>query len=232
MLVIAALTGNFRSIIIFSIIILVHELGHFLTGYILGWKCINIHLYPYGGCSNFDVDINVNLWEELLVLMMGPVVQVVFVYLISFFVDNYNLELFQRYSLWILCFNMLPVYPLDGGKLINLFLCKFMSYYKANQITIYISYFIFISCFLVVIFFDFHFTMFLILILLGLNLFKEIKNLLLCYNRFLFERYIKNYNFKKIKSIIRLKQMKRDTLHIISNIPEKEYLKRYFTAFY
>ena len=86
-LLLSALTGYFRSIIIFSIIILVHELGHFLTAYLLGWKCIRIDLYPYGGCSKFNVDINIPLWEELLVLVMGPLIQLIFVYIISKFVD-------------------------------------------------------------------------------------------------------------------------------------------------
>ena len=196
---------------------------------ILGWKCIRITLYPYGGCSQFDVDINIPLWQELLVLIMGPITQIVFIYIIKYFVDTSNYILFERYSRWILYFNMLPIYPLDGGKLINLILCRFISYYYAFQITIYISYFLFLSCFLTIIFFNFNLVLFLIFILLGVALLKEMKKSLLYYQLFLYERYLNDYPFKRIKKIQRLKEMKRGTFHMISNVSEKEYLHKYFT---
>ena len=196
---------------------------------ILGWKCIQITLYPYGGCSQFDVDINIPLWQELLVLIMGPITQIVFIYIIKYFVDTSNYILFERYSRWILYFNMLPIYPLDGGKLINLILCRFISYYYAFQITIYISYFLFLSCFLTIIFFNFNLVLFLIFILLGVTLLKEMKKSLLYYQRFLYERYLNDYSFKRIKKIEKLKEMKRGTFHMISNVSEKEYLHKYFT---
>ena len=196
---------------------------------ILGWKCIRITLYPYGGCSQFDVDINIPLWQELLVLIMGPITQIVFIYIIKYFVDTSNYILFERYSRWILYFNMLPIYPLDGGKLINLILCRFISYYYAFQITIYISYFLFLSCFLTIIFLDFNLVLFLIFILLGVTLLKEMKKSLLYYQRFLYERYLNDYSFKRIKKIEKLKEMKRGTFHMISNVSEKEYLHKYFT---
>lgn len=196
---------------------------------ILGWKCIQITLYPYGGCSQFDVDINIPLWQELLVLIMGPITQIVFIYIIKYFVDTSNYILFERYSRWILYFNMLPIYPLDGGKLINLILCRFISYYHAFQITIYISYFLFLSCFLTIIIFNFNLVLFLIFILLGVTLLKEMKKSLLYYQRFLYERYFNDYPFKRIKKIEKLKEMKRGTFHMISNVSEKEYLHKYFT---
>lgn len=196
---------------------------------ILGWKCIRITLYPYGGCSQFDVDINIPLWQELLVLIMGPITQIVFIYIIKYFVDTSNYILFEKYSRWILYFNMLPIYPLDGGKLINLILCRFISYYYAFQITIYISYFLFLSCFLTIIFLDFNLVLFLIFILLGVTLLKEMKKSLLYYQRFLYERYLNDYSFKRIKKIEKLKEMKRGTFHMISNVSEKEYLHKYFT---
>lgn len=198
---------------------------------ILGWKCIRITLYPYGGCSQFDVDINIPLWQELLVLIMGPITQIVFIYIIKYFVDTSNYMLFERYSRWILYFNMLPIYPLDGGKLINLILCRFISYYYAFQITIYISYFLFLSCFLTIIFLDFNLVLFLIFILLGVTLLKEMKKSLLYYQRFLYERYLNDYSFKRIKKIEKLKEMKRGTFHMISNVSEKEYLHKYLLLF-
>ena len=106
---------------------------------------------------------------------MGPITQIIFIYIVKHFIDSSNYILFERYSRWILYFNMLPIYPLDGGKLINLILCRFISYYKAFQITIYTSYFLFLSCFLTINLLNFNLVLFLTFFLLGITLFKEIK---------------------------------------------------------
>lgn len=158
---------------------------------------------------------------------MGPIFQVLFIWILGKFIDSYNLIIFERYSKWILMFNLLPIYPLDGGKLIYIILGRFFSYYKSLQVTIYFSYFIFLILVLVIAFFYQQFTLFLIFTLLGFNLFKEIKKTTDYYYRFLFERYINEYHFKRIKKIAKLNNMKRDTFHIISSISEKDYLTRY-----
>lgn len=196
--------------------------------YLLGWKCIGIELYPYGGCSNFDVDVNVSLHQELLVLIMGPIMQIVFIALIGNFVDSKDFILFERYSNWILMFNLLPIYPLDGGKLLNIILGIFLSFYRSYQITLCVSYFLFVAIFMIVSFLKFNLVLVLIFGLLGFNLIKEIKRSSFYYHRFLLERYLNKYDFRRSKKINNLKQMKRDTIHTILNIPEKEYFIRHF----
>ena len=222
MVLISFITGHFKNIFYFTLIVLIHELGHSMTGLIFKFKLKRIEIYPYGGCSKLEYDINTQLIKEFIVLIMGPLMQIVFIYVIRYFVDSSNLVLFERYSRWILYFNLLPIFPLDGGKLINLVLCKFISYYKSYQITIYLSYFLFLSCLLVIIFFHFNLILFLIFIVFGVTLFREIKKTSFYYHRFLIERYINHYHFKYLKNINRLDQMKRDTVHIISNVSEKE----------
>ena len=231
MLTVSALTGHFRSIIIFTIIILVHELGHFLTAYFLRWDIKRIDIYPYGGCSLFNNDINVPLWQETLVLIMGPLTQIIFIYSLKYFIDYSNLNIFKCYSNWILMFNLLPIYPLDVGKLVQLVLCKLLSYYHACKFTTYFSWFSFSIILLFSTFFYFQFILLFILIILGVTLFKEIKKMPFYYQRFLLERYTKEYNFSKIKKVDKPTQMKRDTIHIISNLPEKEYLTKYLRGY-
>ena len=162
---------------------------------------------------------------------MGPLTQVVFIYLLKYFIDYSNLVVFERYSNWILIFNLLPIYPLDGGKLIQLVLCKFVSYYLSCKIIIYFSWFFFSSLLLFSTIFHFQFILLFILLVLGITLFKEIKKMPFYYQRFLLERYTKEYKFSKIKKISNLTQMRRDRIHMISNLPEKDYLKRYMESY-
>ena len=136
--------------------------------------------------------------------------------------------LFERYSKWILFFNLIPIFPLDGGKFIQLILCRFISYYRSCQITLYLSYFFVISYLIYIIFSNFNFVLILIFVILFITLLKEIKKADYYYQRFLLERYLNDYFFKRKKKIKSIKSIKRDTNHIIYNISEKEYLKQYF----
>lgn len=214
-------------------IILIHELGHSIAGIISNFKIEKIEIYPYGGCSKMLYDINTNFYKELLVLIMGPIFQILFIYVIYFYkvdVPNY----FYTYNLYILIFNLLPIYPLDGGRLLHLFLCKIFSYYQSLRIIIYISYFIFISIFIYTLIFKWNLIFILIFILLGKQLFKEIKKTDYYFNKFLLERYLNNYFFKKIKKIKNIKKMKRYCYHsfIINEkiIDEKIILNNHFNS--
>lgn len=162
---------------------------------------------------------------------MGPVFQLLFlgiIYYLKLDVPNY----FYTYNTFILIFNLLPIYPLDGGRLLHLFLCILVSYYNSLKNIFYISYSIFIVLFFYFLFFEKNLILFLIFTLLGIQILKELNNINYYFQKFLMERYIKDYNFSKIKQIKNLKNMKRDYYHFfISNhelIDEKKMLSNYF----
>lgn len=223
---ISLLTGHFKNILYFTTILLVHELGHSLTALFFKIKLKKIEIYPYGGCSKLEYDININLFKELLIIIMGPIIQIIFTYIVTKInvVDN----TFLSYSRFILLFNLFPIYPLDGGKLFNIILSFFISFYNSLKITYYFSYFFFVTLFLINIIYSKELFYYLIIISLAIELYKEIKKRNIYFNKFLLERYINNYNFKKIKRITSINEMKRDYLHIINNLFEKEYLAKYF----
>lgn len=225
------LTGHFKNLFYFTLIILIHELGHSLAGIVFKYKIEKIEIYPYGGCSKMLYDINTNFYKELLVLIMGPIFQILFMYIIYILKIDVP-EFFYTYNLYILIFNLLPIYPLDGGRLLHLFLCKIISYYQSLRIIIYISYFISIGSFIYIILFNRNLVLVIIFILLLKQVFKEIKKVDYYFNKFLLERYLNNYIFNKIKKIKNIKKMKRYYYHyfLINNkvVDEKVTLKDYF----
>lgn len=228
--VISFLTGHFRDIFYFTTIILIHELGHSITGILLGFKLKKIEIYPYGGCSKLEYDINTKIFKELIMLIMGPITQIIFVFIIYYFKIDV-LDSFYLYSKLILIFNLLPIYPLDGGRIINILISIFISFYNSLKHTYYFSYFIF--CILFFISFKYkNFIIYLIIISLGIELFKEIKKRNYIFDKFLLERYLYKYNFKKKKIVNNIYSMKRDYYHsFIGNntlIDEEEYLTYYF----
>ncbi len=133
LLIIIILTGRFNDFIYYFLLLFIHELGHSLTGIIMGYKLEKIIFYPYGGLNLFNLILNIPLKKELLILIMGPIAQVLGYYILRNF---YNIDTFH-YS--ILIFNMLPIYPLDGGKIMNNLWCYRLSYLKSFYITFTIS---------------------------------------------------------------------------------------------
>ena len=168
--------------------------------------------------------------KEFLVLIMGPLFQILLVLIIYIFKINVP-DYFYTYNYFILIFNLLPIYPLDGGRLLYLLLCILMSYYNSLKWCLYISYFIFIMITFFILFQN-NLLMVLIFILLGIQIFKEIKQIDYYYDKFLLERYINDLFFNRIKRVSNIKQMKRSCYHffIFQNkvIEEKEMLNNYF----
>lgn len=221
---ISVITSSFKNIIYFTILILIHELGHFITGLLLGWKVDKIYIYPYGGCTKFNNFINTKIKEELLVLIMGPLVQIVFFLIIKNYIDYYDYLIFYKYNYSILFINLLPIYPLDGGKLFNLIISLKTPYKKSLIISTYIS-LVFIPIFFI---FNNSLSLDLVIFLILFKVFEEYKKINYIYNKFLLERYIYNLKFKKIKIIKNIDELYRDKKHVISNKTEKKYLKEYF----
>ena len=191
-----------------------------------------IEIYPYGGCSKLEYDINVRLWKELLVLIMGPVTQIVFVFLIGYFhfqVENY----FYTYHFFILSFNLLPIYPLDGGRLLHLILANFCSFYQSLKCVFYFSIFAYFCILFYIIFFERNLMFVFIIFLLSFKIYKEISKAYYYFQKFLMERYLHNYSFSKIKKVTKVQQMRRDYYHYFIDqgniVSETERLSYYFS---
>lgn len=233
MVLISFLTGHFKNLFFFTLIIIIHELGHSTIGLIFKFKLKRIEIYPYGGCSKLEYEINTPLIKEFFVLLMGPLTQIIFVNIIG--LSNINVpSYFFDYHYFILIFNLLPIYPLDGGKLLNILMSYLLSFYNSLKYSIYTSYFIYIIIFIIEILFIKNLIFFLIFILLGIKVFKEINKVYYYYQKFLLERYLKKYEFRKMKKISILKQMKRDYYHLfkIDNeiVLEDKILDDYFSS--
>ena len=225
---ISAITGNFKGFSFFTIIIIIHELGHISLALFYKWNIEKVILLPFGALTIFEEDINRPLMEEFLILIFGPIYQIIFTIILSYY--NFD-ELLINYSKIILIFNLLPIYPLDGSKLINIILNKFLSFKKSHIITVYIS---FLTIIIILIKFDINFVLLLIISLIFVKVLEELKNHNNIFNRFLLERYTKKFKFKKYKVINsdKICKMKRDYRHIFYDgkkyITEREILRKRF----
>lgn len=211
---ICILNGYFKHFIIFTSIILIHELGHITGALIFKWNIEKVILLPFGGITIFNEKIDKPLKEEFIIAILGPIFQIIF-YLL--FKDNYTFSLYNKI---ILIFNLIPIYPLDGSKIVNILLNKFISFKKSHLITLYIS--------LIALLIIFRFNLSLITILILFFIVKEIiidfKKHKHYINKFLLEKYLYKKVYKKKKIIKNIYSMKKQTNHIVKD-KNKYYLE-------
>lgn len=215
------------------ILIIVHEIGHFLAAHHFKWNLDKIAVYPFGGCVKFDEKINRPMKEEFIILLSGPLMQILFFFFIFIIFQEglitfRNYSLFKNYHYTLLIFNLLPIYPLDGGRLLNLLFNYFFPLKKGNIFAISISIvLIIISLF---IYKNLNFTLMGILLFSELIIYLKRQNYI--YNKMLLERYINSFSFNKFKVIKNKNSMYKDRRHIIlyndKYITEKEYLNKRF----
>lgn len=117
----------YAMIMIFA---LIHEFGHLLAGVIMGMKPEKIEVMPFGVSISFKINVdeynekikNGNVLEikKIIVALAGPITNFIII-LISY---NLNLDLIKSMliiytNFLIMIFNLLPIYPLDGGRILK-----------------------------------------------------------------------------------------------------------------
>lgn len=220
-------TGCFRNIIILTSIIIIHEMGHYLTSIITKINVSKIIIYPYGGLTKIDDKINISINRELMVAVSGIIFQSIYYYLIinmNIFRDS-TIELFKLYHYSILYFNILPIYPLDGSKMLNLVLCKIIPYRISNIITIIIS---IITIVVVSSIMSYNYTYIMVVCILLYDIYRFVWELDYLYNRFLLERYLYKIKYRRVSIIKDKNNMYKNRSHIINNKKEVEVLEKMF----
>ena len=196
--------------------------------YILGIKINEIYIYPLGGISKFNMDLNISIKKELLILINGPIFQHI-AYLILLVLLPTKRDLINTYHYSILIFNLLPIYPLDGGKLVKLALNKIISYKSSLKLIIYSSYLITVILLLTN---KKNISLFIMVTLLLILITKEKNKIDYIYNKYLLERYLNNYNFRSNRIINNIDKLYRDKNHIIHTnnkyYRENEYLEKIY----
>ena len=229
-LVLVIFTGLFKEFLLVFSIIIIHEFGHLFSAVYYKWNIDRISIYPYGGCVSFNEKLNRPIKEEFIILIMGPLVQVfyLFIFYLFFrfgFVSYKMFVLFKSYNVTLLCFNLLPIYPLDGGRIVNLLFNFFLPYRRCNFLIIVVSIlFIFI---VVVNCSSINLVMMMVFLLSEVFVFVKQQDYL--YNKFLLERFLFNFSFYRVRVIKNKNNFYRGKRHVLYKdfkyVTEREYLK-------
>ena len=127
--------------------IYLHELGHAWGCLIQGVPVRRIMLYGGGGFCEHSA--STTRYEDELIVAMGPIVNLVIWAVASlltpFMVDPtlaWAMYWLAKMNLFLALFNLLPVMPLDGGKLFQLLLMRVMSPPAATRVAGWVGLFI------------------------------------------------------------------------------------------
>ena len=220
LMLLSLLCGLFKYALIISSIVLMHEIGHIIAMLIFKRNICKIEILPFGGLIKVDSMISSNIFEDLIIAVSGIFMQVIVGLLTSHILSDYSN--FGFYNKLIILFNMLPISPLDGKKIITLLLELVIPYKKVFKISLYIS----IITLSIIILNDINVVKSNILVFsfISYMCIKEYRSRKYLIIKFYLERI--NHEFKyKIKNILRIDEMYKNRVHIIRGMHEKEYIK-------
>lgn len=127
------------DIAIIMVILIIHELGHFLAMRYFGYSDTNIFFIPLFGAAATGTKKKTTALQEYIIYLAGPLPGIVLgvgigIYLLMAGVE-YDSSILAQYALLsviINYFNLLPIFPLDGGRVVQTMLL--LRYPKAQFI--------------------------------------------------------------------------------------------------
>lgn len=125
-------------------IVLVHEMGHVIAAKGFGWRVKEVLLLPFGGEVVVEELGSMPVWQEIIVTISGPL-QNVWMILIAYLLQWMGLiseqwsAYFIQANLFITLFNLLPISPLDGGRLLHAIMAFWLPYHRVISLNIKLS---------------------------------------------------------------------------------------------
>ena len=127
-------------VLILACVILIHELGHYVAMSIFKYKDLSIFFVPLVGAFASGSKERISQRQDVIILLAGPVPGIIIGVILYYFGLRDQSEFLIRTSnilILINLFNLLPIMPLDGGRVIkSLF---FESSQIINMIFIFLS---------------------------------------------------------------------------------------------
>jgi Zn-dependent protease/CBS domain-containing protein len=133
--------------------VLLHEFGHALAARAFGIPTPDITLLPIGGVARLQ-RMPDQPWQELIVAIAGPLVNVVIAAVLILFLGHSasldNIEQVEHpgvgmlaklasVNVMLVLFNLIPAFPMDGGRVLRALLAMALPYGRATQIAAWIG---------------------------------------------------------------------------------------------
>ena len=217
LLILSFLSGYYKEISIILLILIVHELGHFFLMKLYNIKVNEIIIYPYGGMIKSNILINTNSIKLLLISLGGIIAQLMLFIIINIL---FNIGIINNNIYNI--FNILPIYPLDGYKILNSILELFLSFKNSLIISLIIN--ILTLILFIVYLYLFKINNYIIILFLLTSFFKYLKEIKYIFNKFYIERIIYEIEYKGLISVKKISDLHKNKFNYINGLKENEYI--------
>lgn len=126
------LTRQIKLYSTIMILCIIHELGHVVMGIVLGMKIEKIEIMPLGLSVSFKVNIDdynkkikkgsILQLKKIAIAAAGPFMNFIMLLIVLYTKIDLKLvsnEIIAYANILIMLFNLLPIYPLDGGRILK-----------------------------------------------------------------------------------------------------------------
>lgn len=127
-------------------VILIHELAHCYACIYYGIEISEINLFIFGGVAKFHGHIEENPKQEVIIALVGPLSNFILIVITFFIGTKFNIQnnsiinFFLTINITICLFNLIPILPLDGGRVVRGFMGHYLGVKRATYIVIKFGY--------------------------------------------------------------------------------------------
>lgn len=130
----SVLTGHFLELLALFAIVFIHEMGHVFAARMYGIKVLSVQMLPFGGVAVMEDAGDLTAGREIAIALAGPLQNVLLIGAslllhAAGIWDGPFLDYFIQSNLLIALFNLLPILPLDGGKISQAICSLALPYY-------------------------------------------------------------------------------------------------------
>ena len=233
--ILASYSGYGKSLLQIFLLISIHELFHILTALALRYEIASICIFPFGLSMQLDNLEFRHSIDEIMIAMAGLVSYLCSMPLLEYvyqfdYISKVNFHWLQTINTSILIFNSLPIYPLDGGRILHGLMHMIMPYRLAKKTTIICSSFCF--CLISLKFVDSISMFVIVLLFLCFQLVQSWISIPIMTRLFYLHRYIHPSKYKA--KYHQYDDLYRNKTNFIASkheiLSEQEWLNRRFTS--
>ncbi len=130
--------GLTKIFLILFLVVSLHEASHIIMSRFYGLSFERISFMPIGQFAVIRNLEYLRTYKRCIVVLIGPLCNMILgLFFYAFFRDK--TEIFWQYNFVIAFFNLLPIVPLDGGKLFQIYFGNKIGVLRTNRILIKIS---------------------------------------------------------------------------------------------